>query len=280
MGVVVFKTTLTRSAKLKANTYVKFKISDLQLYKQKMVQMISKGDYSKLSEQDQPKIDGYRQMKFTPDRYKVIEWVLFGSAAEQFVSTTNHGDVILLKQPRNIDWNSISSFKLTVKDASKLLVIGKSKYYGIWGQKECSEFLNKKKHSKCILHTEKENDKTVQIIKASRPYLRGNTIDSQKIKSYNKIQKQIDSNHTHFGFKKFKDVDDPKFNTYIVNRKKIKGRALDLTHVKWREKDYITQHNNPMMFDEKKVLVEMDGDEEIDLSHYAQFIKKDKPEES
>ena len=45
-------------------------------------------------------------MKFTADRYKLNECILFGDAAQDFVSQAKYGYVVALLEPRNIEKES------------------------------------------------------------------------------------------------------------------------------------------------------------------------------
>jgi len=147
-------------------------------------------------------------MKFTADRYKLNECILFGDAAQDFVSQAKYGYVVALLEPRNIEKESNKPWVLTVKDKTRLFIIGLAKDYGVCDDKLWAEFLNKSRHSKCLLHTHIHHDLVFQNIKSQRPNLRGNRIESEKIKKLHSIRKQMETRDIWLGFKQSSITED------------------------------------------------------------------------
>lgn len=65
------------------------------------------------------------------------------------------------------------------------------------------------------------------------------------------------------------------FQKYLVNRTKVRENKSTLAKVKWQEKDFIEKHTTPTVPTEKikRKLVEMEEDEEVNLSLYKNFSK-------
>ena len=95
MGVIVYKTSLSTSSKNPNMKFVKFKMSDLSKYKTDVVNMVKSKDFSRLS--DQSKVPGFQLMKFSMDKYQMIDCILFNNYAQEFASQARYGDVVLLK---------------------------------------------------------------------------------------------------------------------------------------------------------------------------------------
>ena len=147
-----------------------------------------------------------------------------------------------------------------------------------------------------MLHSEKENDMNIQKIKAARPYLRGQNIDSEKIKSYRKLEKmqEINSLNSLGGFKKLKVeenqhnvtekvkqqrkkkflFEENKFNEFLLKRKKEKSQGTDFSKIKCRERDYIYKQHFPMIAGNETIELR-DEKEEIDIDHYKNLINLD-----
>ena len=48
----------------------------------------------------QTKIDAFKMMRFTLDRYKIIDCILFSARAEEFSTKANYGQVIAMISPK------------------------------------------------------------------------------------------------------------------------------------------------------------------------------------
>ena len=290
MGVVVYKTSLATGKKPPHTNFIDFKLCDLKRYKLELISMIKTGSYGRAS--DQSRVPGYKLMNFNQDRYKTNSFILFNQAARDFSEQARYGDVVLIKEPALMNNSKDYEFKMTVNHPSKIMIIGQSKDYGTCSEQGCNQFLNINKHLKCVLHTEKENDLTFQNIKASRPYLRGNTIDANKVMRQDKMEKDIESNYTCRGFRKVEEnhhtvnksakkkmekqilFEKNQFNEYLVNRTRQKTGITMLDNVKSREREYITQQHQPMLVNErkKKMNIDLDDDQEVNIDHYKDLL--------
>ena len=196
IGVVVEKRVLTfpenqnkkyPNSKAKTSCYIRFKLSDLLKYKSSLLKKIqnykseplSKSAASKMSIEELDKITAYKLMNFTPDRYKVNEFILFDQAAEEFSKTIKYGDMVAIFSPTVMDQKYNSGICLSAKSLSQIMVVGKCSDYSICTGFNCCEFLNNKKQTKCMLHVEEDNDNVIKYIKANRANLRSDYVDSK-----------------------------------------------------------------------------------------------------
>ena len=51
-------------------------------------------------------------------------------------------------------------------------------------------------------------------------------------------------------------------------------------NIKWKEREYITKYHNPKIDSEKPMFVQLEDNEEVDLSKYASFIKVGQQDEN
>lgn len=196
LAVVVEKRVLTfpekqnkkyPNSRSKSTCYIRFQVSDLLKYKSSLLQKIqnykaqshSKNTTTEMSIEELDKISAYKLMHFTPDRYKVNEFILFDQVAEEFAKTIKYGDMLAIFSPTVMDQKYNSGICLSVKSTSQIMVIGKCSDYAICKGLNCCEFLNNKKQTKCMLHIEVENDDAIKHIKANRANLRSDYVDSK-----------------------------------------------------------------------------------------------------
>ena len=164
--------------------HIRFQISDMRRYKYDLIDKIKeiKSSHSSsktMSVSEEDKNIAYKLMNFTPDRYKIIECILFNDIAEEFSKYAKYGDLLMFLGPSVMDQKYNSGICLTVKSLNQIIQIGRWADYGICDGFDCREFINTSKHKKCILHQEEENDKYIKYIKANRANLRSNYVDTK-----------------------------------------------------------------------------------------------------
>ncbi|CAI2364777.1 unnamed protein product [Moneuplotes crassus] len=315
-GVVVEKKVLGYSEKpflkypkkKKTTAYARFKLSDLKVYKSALFSKVKDlkkkrlDDYMRadMSEDDFVKTQAYKAIKFTQDRYKTNEFILFNKTAELFSKNVKYGDLIAILKPSLMDQRQNEGIVLSAKYSDQILVLGKCSNYGICQHYDCAQFMNTEKQKKCLLHKEEDNDMVYKKIKASRANLRSNFVDSQKIMSMRKHEKQM-LQSSGIGFKKGslemneymlttetkkkliqkKRDEKAKLKNYVEKRLKKDTPYSILGKVKCSEKtymknttgsevekcsvdpDFISNQMKKLESDKKPKIMELDSDGEI-----------------
>jgi hypothetical protein len=113
------------------------------------------------------------------------------------------------------------------------------------------------------LHIHKANDKVIQNIKAQRPYLRGNYINSEHVKKLRKLENDIQIRDTTIGFNKPKIVENEHLVTeevkkkrekkvlfdkdaltkYLENRTKNRANGFELDNLQCKEREFIQKYS-------------------------------------
>jgi hypothetical protein len=239
-----------------------------------------------MSDEEIDKIKAYKLMDFTADRYKSNDFILFGETAQIFSKNIKYGDLICILKPTVMEQKYNSHLCLSFKDPSQLLLIGKCSNYGVCGGDKCSEFLNKNKHTKCVLHVEEDNDMAIKYIKASRPNLRSNFVDTQKVLALRNHERKLELQSKGYGFKRAKLEENDYMITpeqkqklqnlqsknevlhkdFITKRNKKDSGYSMLKDVQCTEKEYIERSTNiefdKVEPDKKHQIMQLDSDGE------------------
>ena len=246
-------------------------------------------------------MEALRMMKFSADRYKMIDCILFGEVAIEFSKNAKYGYVVAMKQPVNIEKECTKPLCIKVKSLVDLLLIGKAKDYGIWEDPDWIEFLNVKKSKKCSLHLAKEQELVFQKIKAQRPCFRSDYVNSGRVKKIKNFEKRmldpllksgfagakIEQNNEKMSSKEKRKnkrkvlFEKKELDEYLDNRRKIRTKAnqLDAANLKWQETDFIKKHNMGEFIEVKipkeKAVVSMLSEEPTkdSISHYSNLCK-------
>ncbi|CAI2365622.1 unnamed protein product [Moneuplotes crassus] len=300
MGVVVEKERLSTSFKTnkKGVQFIRFKLSDLQTYNPRLVQRVKNNTFNEKSDPEKVKV--YRMMKFTPDCYKIVNCMLFGETAKKFSDEIFHGYVIIMKMPKNMESGKYIPVTLKVDNETNFMAVGVSRDYTICSEKDCLEFLNRQKSSKCKYHRMKEEDTHLQMIKSQRPFLRSNFVNSsrqKRIKGFeNGLVKNQPQNFSKFKAPKWdqKSKQKPKrkvlfqnddFTNYIEKRKKKQLQTNALDNLKTTEGEFMKKMHTPLykeiktLNEKSKVMLESSTPSEKTLDEYSKLLNLSKKKE-
>lgn len=301
MGVVTEKKVIAYSEKAnkkyptkkKESAYARFRMSDLSRYKGSLIDKIESyknpneamnRQLRSMSEEEIDKVKAYKLMDFNADRYKSNDFILFGETAQIFSKNIKYGDLICILRPSVMEQKYNSHLCLSFNGPDQLLLIGKCSNYGICNSDKCSEFLNKNKHTKCVLHVEEDNDFSIKQIKAQRPNLRSSYVDSKKVAALRNHERKLEQQSKGYGFKrakleendymitpeqkqkleKFHNMQETVFNKFVKKRNKKDSGVTILHKVKCTERDYIERSHN-IEFDKVQpskgsMMMELDSD--------------------
>lgn len=239
------------------------------------------------SQHEVDKQEAYSLMNFTVDRYKVLEFILFGQTAEYFSKNFKYGDLVAFCAPKVMDQKYNSGVCLSVKNVDQLILLGRSSDYTICRGDQCAEFLNSQKQTKCMLHIEEDNDMAIKRIKANRANLRSDFVDSEKISSMRAHQKKLERQRIGYGFRKTQIEDNEylvtpevkrklkqkqkkaenMYSDYMEKRNKKDTDIMPLSSIKCKERDIIDRNYKEErvigQFEKKTTFMEIDSDGEL-----------------